>query len=173
MLVTRQHGKAAIYAACSSLGNPIQRPRPEEAKLFSIREQQSSAIPAVWTGHGGYCRCIGPGRLKHFRTLSQAHRPVLLQLRLGSHPGHEETLYLMPSLTTLHMYALLTDCAVIVMASGHLQGGRRSTLLGHRAQPVDETDQIGLKHTALWLAQADLASNRIRYVPSTVDLRCL
>jgi hypothetical protein len=40
-------------------------------------------------------------------------------------------------------------------------------------QPVDEIDQRGLKHTALWLAQADLASNRIRYVPSRVDLRCL
>jgi hypothetical protein len=53
MLVTRQHGKAAIYAASSSLGNPIQRPRPERAKLFSIWERQSSAIPAVWTGHGG------------------------------------------------------------------------------------------------------------------------
>jgi hypothetical protein len=40
-------------------------------------------------------------------------------------------------------------------------------------QPVDETDHRGLKHTALWLAQADLASNRIRYVLSIVDLRYL
>jgi len=32
------------------------------------------------------------------------------------------------------MYALLTDCAVIVMASEHLQGGRRSTVLGHRVR---------------------------------------
>jgi hypothetical protein len=52
------------------------------------------------------------------------------------------------------MYALLTDCAVTVMASGHLQGRDRSTVSrSPGTQPVDETDQRGLKHTALWLAQ--------------------
>jgi hypothetical protein len=55
MLVTRQSGKAAICAAGSSFGNSTQRPRPKKTSCLPNGHNQSSAIPAVWTGHGGYC----------------------------------------------------------------------------------------------------------------------
>ncbi len=60
----------------------------------------------------------------------------------------------------MYVYALLTDCAVIVM--GFRSPAARPPLNSSRSpgtQPVDETDQRGLKHTASWLAQAGPASN--------------